>query len=88
MAAIGDRVLYNEGVDSDAWAVGYVVSTDTTPTADQIAAYNDEWGGYPPQPEPGHVLISYAALVGSTTPQPASAYASEGTGTGQYQALA
>jgi hypothetical protein len=88
MAAIGDRVLFNEGVANDAWAVGVIVMTDTDPTADEVAGLNDEWGGYPLQPATGHVFVSYSSLLGSGTPQPASAYATEGTGRGQYQALA
>lgn len=89
MASIGDQVMYNEGdANVDAWAYGVVVMTDTDPTGEEIAAAVAEFSNYPTAPPSGSVLVCYQGLVGNTYPLTSYEYASEGTGPGQYQALA
>jgi hypothetical protein len=89
MANVGDRVLYNEGIEGlDAFAVGWVVMTDTDPGATTFDAYQNQWGSYPNPPAAGQALIYYIAMVGSTAPLSTYTLATEGTAPGQYQLLA
>lgn len=84
-AAFGTPVKFNEGTSAqDAWAVGFAVLTPT----DNPGAYDYFGGNYPATPGDGQVLVFYAGLVENTGPTWASAYATEGTGPGQYQVLA
>jgi len=88
-AAKGQSVLYNEGnPDADAWAVALVVMTDADPSAAAIAAAADVWGTYPSQPAAGQVFLYFLGMIGNSGPVPSQAYATEGTGPGQYQVLA
>ena len=88
MANVGDRVLFNEGVEGlDAFAIGWVVMTDTSPGTAAFDAYQNQWGGYPNPPATGQALIYYIAMVGSSVPLSTYTYATAGTGPGQYQPL-
>jgi hypothetical protein len=87
MAAIGDRVLFNEGdADLDAWAVAFVVMTDTS-SPGVFDHFNTVAGGYPETPDTGAVLLAYFQMVGNGEPLATSHIATPGTGPGQYQAL-
>lgn len=98
MASVGDLIWYNEnpGVDDavDSWTPAQVVATPTSnggTAAGSAYAYYTDYGngypndGYPTPPEDGQVLLTYWANLGWNSPTQQTAYATEGTGPGQYQ---
>ena len=93
-ATRGQTVLFNESGNPDApsLAIAQILMTDSDPTTDEIAAIvaAPDWGGaYPAQPATGQVLLGYQQMVSNTPwPTQAYAYAYEGTGPNEYQALA
>lgn len=85
MPTRGDLVFYNSGDSTvDLWCVGQVLQTDTDPTADEVAAAQDEFDSSPDQPQPGQVYIGYWERNGNTQSYPNTAFAAEGTAPGQY----